>query len=89
MSASSKSEKLVYLDSTLPITERAKDLIGRLEKKLGVAIRILEHTGTLSEVPVISDEDLLKIASEIQSSSTQKIMLIINEGIIKVLPYLE
>ncbi len=38
MSSSSKSEKLVYLDSTLPITERAKDLIGRLtlDEKVGL-----------------------------------------------------
>jgi hypothetical protein len=74
---------------TALIDNQSKDLIGRLEKKLGVAIRILEYPGILSEVPVISDEDLLKIASEIQSSSTQKIMLIINKGIIQVLPYLE
>jgi beta-glucosidase len=38
MSASGISEKLLYLDPTLPITERAKDLVGRLtlDEKVGL-----------------------------------------------------
>jgi beta-glucosidase len=42
MGATSTSEKLVYLDTSLPITERAKDLISRLtlEEKVG----LMNHT---------------------------------------------
>src|SRR5687767_7977477 len=42
MSATSTSEKLLYLDTSLPFAERAKDLVGRLtlEEKVG----LMNHT---------------------------------------------
>ena len=38
MSVTGTSEKLLYLDTSLPFAERAKDLIGRmtLEEKVGL-----------------------------------------------------
>jgi len=71
------------------IDSQSQELIGRLEKQLGTKIRVLEYSGTPTETPIFSNEDLVKLAAEIQSSPTQKVMLVIRNGKLEVLPYQE
>jgi hypothetical protein len=71
------------------IDSQSQELIGRLEKQLGTKIKVLEYSDAATSTPIVSNEDLVKIAAEIQSSATQKVMLWIRNGKLEVLPYQE
>jgi hypothetical protein len=68
---------------------QSAELIQRLESKLGARIHILEYTVAPAPSQIFSDEELTKVISEIETSSAQKVMLLIHEGKIRVLPYQE
>ena len=67
----------------------AGDIIARLEGKLGIKIRILQFSGPAMEIPPLSDEELAVLAGQIESSPTTRVMLIVYEGKVLVLPYQE
>jgi hypothetical protein len=77
----------IHKTVTAIVDSQSRTVIGDLGKKLGTIIRVLEYTGIQSESIPLSEEDLVKTVTEIQSSPEQKIMLVIREGKILVLPY--
>ena len=69
------------------VDSQSRDLISRLEKQMGLKIRVLEYSGTVMEPSSLSDDDLLKLSSEISSIASRNVMLVILEGKLSVLPY--
>ena len=73
---------------TLLIDDRSGDLASRLESKLGIKIHLLYQVGqTAEKLPSPSDEEIERLADEIQSSAVNKIMLVAMGGKVFVLPY--
>ena len=65
----------------------SRDLIGRLEKRLGTKIRVLESALPSTGPTQFSDEEIDKVTLEIGSSPTPQVMLVVYEGKVLVLPY--
>jgi ABC-type multidrug transport system fused ATPase/permease subunit len=67
------------------------ELIERLEKQLGTAIRVLEYNDeeNAEGTPAISDEQLATTVSEIRAGTAPQVMLIVRGGEIRILPYRE
>jgi hypothetical protein len=74
---------------TLLAGSQDQDLVARLENKLGSKVQYLEYAGPVNENAVISDDDLAKLINDIESSPLAKVMLVVQEGKITVLPYQE
>jgi hypothetical protein len=74
---------------TALVDHQSGDLIKRLENMIGARIRVLEYASATLDAPVFSEEDLAKVTAEIESSPTPKVMLVVQEGKILVLPYQE
>jgi hypothetical protein len=74
---------------SLLASENALELTRRLEKRLGVKIRVLRYSSPEAEAPALSDEEIEKVTAEIESSPTSRVMLVLLEGRIRVFPYQE
>jgi hypothetical protein len=75
---------------TLLANERTGELASRLENKLGFKIRVLYRVGQLTEtLSVLPDEEIDRLANEIQSSPSNKVMLVDFGGKVITLPYQE
>jgi ABC-type multidrug transport system fused ATPase/permease subunit len=73
---------------TLLADDRTGELASRLESKLGFKIRLLYQAGQMGEkLPAPPDEEIDRLANEIQSSPSNKVMLVVLGGKVTVLPY--
>jgi hypothetical protein len=73
---------------TLLADDRSGDLASRLESKLGYKIHLLYQSGQIGEkLPTLPDEEIGNLVSEIQASSSNRIMLVVHGGKVIVLPY--
>ena len=73
---------------TLLVADRTGELHFRLENKLGFKIRLLQRVGqTTEEFPSLPDEEIDRLVNEIQSSPSDKVMLVVLGGRATVLPY--
>ena len=75
---------------TLLAGEPAAGLVSRIEEKLGSHIRPLRYLGqTPEDIPVLSDEEVDRLARDIQAAPSDKVMLVVAGGKVLVLPYEE
>jgi len=75
---------------TLLAGEPAAGLVSKIEEKLGSHIRLLRYLGQTSEdIPVLSDEEVDRLARDIQAAPSDKVMLVVAGGKVLVLPYEE
>ncbi len=73
---------------TLLADDRTGELASRLENKLGFKIQVLYHVGQTTEIlSVLPDEEIDRLANEIQSSPSNKVMLVVFGGKVITLPY--
>ena len=73
---------------TLLTEDRTGELASRLETKLGIKIHTLYHVGQTGEkLPALPEEEIDRLANEIQSSPSNKVILVVLNGKIMVLPY--
>jgi hypothetical protein len=79
---------IVRRNVTLLADDRKGELASRLESKLGFKIHLLFHAGqTSEELPALPDEEIDRLVNEIQSSPSNKILIVALGGKITVLPY--
>ena len=79
---------VTHRNVTLLSDDRTGDLSLRLETKLGFKIRSLYQVGqTGANLPALSEEEIDRLVNEIQSSTVDKIMVVILDGRVMVLPY--
>jgi hypothetical protein len=75
---------------TVVISDRAAELVPQIEEKLGYKVRTLRYLGQMPEdFPVLSEEEVNRLVSDIQATPSTKVMLIAAEGRIMLLPYRE
>ena len=75
---------------TLLADDRTKELASRLENKLGYKIRVLYQVGQTNEaLAALTDEEIDKLANEIQSSSSNEVMLVVLGDKVITIPYQE
>ncbi len=73
---------------TLLAGEPAAGLVSRIEEKLGSHIRLLRYLGQTSEdIPALSDEEVDRLARDIQAAPSDKVMLVVAGGKVLMLPY--
>ena len=79
---------LLRHDVTILADDRAGDLAVRLETKLGYKTHALFLVGqTGARLPALPDEEIDRLVNEIQSSAADKLMLVMLDGRITVMPY--
>jgi ABC-type multidrug transport system fused ATPase/permease subunit len=79
---------LARRDVTILSDDRAGDLAVRLENKLGYKTHTLYLVGqTGAGQPALTEEEIQRLVNEIQSATADKIMLVMLEGKITVMPY--
>jgi len=85
------AEKLLLRKTvTLLADESAAGLVSKIEAKLGSRIRLLRYLGqTPEDIPVLSDEEVDRLVSDIQAAPSDKVMLVAAGGKVTVLPYQE
>ena len=65
-------------------------MVSRIEEKLGSRIRPLRYLGqTPEDIPILSDEEVDRLARDIQAAPSDKVMLVVVGGKVLVLPYEE
>jgi hypothetical protein len=75
---------------TMLAGEPAAELISRIEQKLGFQVHRLRYLSQAPEAtPVLSDEEIDGLVSDIQAAPTTKVMLVVAGGAVMVLPYQE
>ena len=75
-------------DVTILADDRAGDLAVRLENKLGYKTHALYLVGqTGAGLPALPEEEIERLVNEIQSAAAGKIMLVMLDGRITVMPY--
>jgi len=75
---------------TLLAGEPTAGLVSRIEEKLGSHIRPLRYLGqTPQDIPALSDEEVDRLARDIQAAPSDKVMLVVVGGKVLVLPYEE
>jgi len=75
---------------TVLVSDRAAGLVSQIEEKLGYKVHALRYLGQMPEdFPVLSDEEVSRLAGDIQAAPSTKVMLVAGEGRILVLPYQE
>lgn len=80
---------VVHKTVTLIAGSRAGDLASRIEDKLGFKIRVLYQVGQVDEGTAPSDEEVARLANDIQAAPSTRVMLVTMQGKIIVLPYQE
>ena len=79
----------VRKEVTLLVSESGKELVPKLEDKLGYRVRVLKRQEAAPvAVPTLTDEELGKLAGEIQAAPGIKVMVIAG-GKVEVVPYEE
>lgn len=79
---------VVRRDVTLLTGDRTGELASRLENKLGFKIQILYDVGQTTEaLPAFPDEEIDRLTNEIQSSPSNKIMLVVVGDKVVAIPY--
>ncbi|HEY32827.1 MAG TPA: hypothetical protein G4O10_06945 [Dehalococcoidia bacterium] len=71
---------------TMIADESAAEVVSRIEAKLNSRIRLLRQLGELT-VPIVSDEEIDRLVSDIRAAPGDKVMLVVTAGGILVLPY--
>jgi hypothetical protein len=75
---------------TLMCAEPSASLVYSIEEKLGYHIHLLHYLGqTPEDIPVLSDEEVETLASDIQAAPSRQVMLVVTGGKVIVLPYEE
>jgi len=75
---------------TVLVSDKAAGLVSQIEEKLGYKVRTLHYLGEIpGDFPVPSDEEVSRLAGEIQATPSTKVMLVAVGGRIMVLPYQE
>ena len=75
---------------TVLVSDRAAELVPQIEEKLGYKVHTLRYLGQMPEdFPVLSEDEINRLVSDIQATPSTKVMLIVVEGKIMVLPYRE
>jgi hypothetical protein len=75
---------------TVLISDRAAELVPQIEEKLGYKVRWLHYVGQMpDDFPVLSEEEVNRLVSDIQATPSNKVMLIAAGGRVMVLPYRE
>ncbi|MFC1965250.1 DUF5671 domain-containing protein, partial [Chloroflexota bacterium] len=69
--------------------DRSGELASRLENRLGHKIKVLYQVGQMGEPSALPDEEIDRLASEIQSSPSNKVILLVLGGKVITLPYQE
>jgi hypothetical protein len=85
-------ETVILREKTVTVLagEEAADLVNKIGEKLGSRMRLLYYRGQpVEQQPEFSDEEINKLISDIQAASTSKVMLVIADRRIQVLPYEE
>jgi hypothetical protein len=73
---------------TILTDDRGGELASRLENKLGYKIHVLYQVGQTTEILSVSpDEEIDRLVNEIQSSPSNKVMLVVLGGKVITLPY--
>jgi hypothetical protein len=73
---------------TFVTSDRTGVIVSQLEKKLGYKIHVLYQLGQTAETPnTLLEEEIDRVTSEIQSSPSKKVMLVMTEGKVITLPY--
>ncbi len=81
---------VIYRDVTLLANDSTGELVSRLQYKLGFKVKVLYPAGPAAGTPaVLSDEQIAKLAEEIQSSPSNKVLLVVSGGNVLSLPYNE
>ncbi len=85
------AEKLARQKTVILVAgEAGAGLASRIEEKIGSRVRRLLYLGqTPEEIPTLSDEEVDGLIGDIQAAPGDKVMLVITEGKIMVLPYQE
>jgi hypothetical protein len=79
---------VVQRNVTLLVDDRKGELASQLESKLGFKIHLLFHAGQASEgLPALPDEEIERLANEIRSSPSNKILVVALGSKMTVLPY--
>jgi hypothetical protein len=79
---------LTRRDVTILADDRAGDLAVRLENRLGYKTHTLYLVGqTGAGLPALAEEEIERLVNEIQSAAADKLMLVMLEGRITVMPY--
>ena len=75
---------------TVLVSDRTAGLVSQIEEKLGYKVRTLRYLGQMPEdFPALSDEEVSRLAGDIQAAPSTKVMLVADGGRILVLPYQE
>jgi ABC-type multidrug transport system fused ATPase/permease subunit len=72
---------------TLLVDDRTGELASRLENKLGYKIRVLYQLGQSVIPSVLPDEEIDRLANEVQASPSNDVMLVVLGGKIITIPY--
>jgi len=72
---------------TLLVDDRTGDLASRLEDKLGYKIRVLYQVGQPGVPSVLPDEEIDRLADEVQASTSNDVMLVVFGGKVITMPY--
>jgi hypothetical protein len=78
---------VVHRKVTFLVDDRSGELVSRLENKLGYKVRNLYHVVQTTETPPLPDEEIDRLVNEIQSSPSDKVMLVVVGGKVITLPY--
>jgi ABC-type multidrug transport system fused ATPase/permease subunit len=79
---------LTKRDITILADDRGGDLAVRLENRLGYKTHILYLVGqTGAGMPPLAEEEIERLVNEIQSAAADKLMLVMLDGRITVMPY--
>ena len=75
---------------TVLVSDKAAELVPQIDEKLGYKVHTLRYLGQMPEdSPVLSEDEINRLVSDIQATPSTKVMLIVVEGKIMVLPYRE
>lgn len=75
---------------TILVGEMGMDLVTRIEERLDTRLQVLRRLGEAPEdVPALSDEDIDRLAEEVQSAPGTRVMLVAAGGRLLVVPYEE
>lgn len=72
---------------TLLADDRTEELVSRLENKLGYKVRVLYQVGQPGIPSVLPDEEIDRLANEVQASPSNDVMLVVLGGKVIALPY--
>ena len=79
---------VVRKNVTLLVADKKSPLVSLVEQKLGYKVRTVQYAGETTGVsPVLSDEDIDRLVSQLKAAAASDIMLILLEGHSMVLPY--